>query len=259
MDSLVDTLESSMKTWTTSYSVQSQGASTVLEETVTPAANTKPLEVESLLESKEQAAELPILSVSTESVESAVLEAPTESWTPSYSVHSQGSIPPAELDVASAEPEPTADEQPTVAWAPSYSVHSQGSPMVAAKELEASEFVTPELPYRAHSQGTPPVTSKDLEEAPTHDVEPTESVALQDPWTPPPVSKDISVAEIVHHSQSDDAVHTTDLQDEQVDKNTEVWVLSVIPALSSHLSETGYSYRRSCTCHRDCRCRGCSG
>lgn len=215
-----------MKTWTTSYSVHAQGASTALEEVVTPAADTKPLEAETSPESKEQAAELPILSVSTESIQSEVLEAPTESWTPSYSVHSQGSIPPAELDVASAEPEPTADEQPTVA---SYSVHSQGSPMVAAKELGASEFVTPEPPaeswtpsYPIHSQGIPPVTSKALEETPTHDVEPVEFAALQDPWTSPPVSKDISVAEIVHHSQSDDAVHNTDLQDEQIDKNTEV-------------------------------------
>ncbi len=237
-----------MKTWTTSYLVHAQGASTVLEEAVTPATNMEPLEVETSPEPKEQAAELPILSVSTESIDSAVLEAPTDPWTPSYSVHSQGSIPPAELDVASAEPESTADEQPTVAWAPSYSVHSQGSPMVAAKELEASEFVMPEPPVESR---TPPVTSKDLEETPTHDVEPTEFAALQDPWASPPVSKDVSVSEIVHHSQ--------DLQDEQVDKNTEVWVLSVISALSSHLAEIGYSYRSSCACHRDCCCRGCSG
>ena len=163
-----------------------------------------------------------------------MLEAPAEPWTPSYSVHSQGSpsITTVELDGATAESEPIADKQP---WTPSYSVHAQGSPMVSAKEIdEASETETPEPPaeswtpsYSIHSQGTPLVTPKDLEEISAPDapevsavVESTESTAFQDPWTSSLASKDISVAEVVHDSQNDDSVHTT--TDEQVDKNIEV-------------------------------------
>ena len=165
-----------------------------------------------------------------------MLEAPAEPWTPSYSVHSQGSpsITPAELDGATAESEPIADKQP---WTPSYSVHAQGSPLVSAKEIDdASEPETPEPPagswtpsYSIHSQGTPLVTPKDLEETSALDVEPleasavvesTDSAAFQDPWTSSVASKEISVAEVVHDSQNDDSVHTA--TDEQVSKNMEV-------------------------------------
>ena len=168
-----------------------------------------------------------------------MLEAPAEPWTPSYSVHSQGSpsITPVELDEATAESEPITDKQPSEAWTPSYSVHAQGSPMVSAKEIdEASETETPEPPtgswtpsYSIHSQGTPLVTPKDFEETSAPDVEPlevsavvesTESTAFQDPWTSSLVSKQISITEVVRDSQNDDSVHTT--TDDQVDKNIEV-------------------------------------
>ncbi|KAG6865726.1 hypothetical protein C0991_012372 [Blastosporella zonata] len=68
------------------------------------------------------------------------LEAPIEehprSWTPSYSVHSQGSPRP---DVVELEAE--TQEPPARPWTPSYSVHSQGSPLPIQATLD--EETTP--------------------------------------------------------------------------------------------------------------------
>ncbi|KAG6917005.1 hypothetical protein DXG01_004270 [Tephrocybe rancida] len=60
----------------------------------------------------------------TEEPSDAPIDEPPRSWTPSYSVHSQGSPRPDH-----AELEAEAQEPPARPWTPSYSVHSQGSPI----------------------------------------------------------------------------------------------------------------------------------
>lgn len=61
---------------------------------------------------------------------------PARPWTPSYSVHSQGTplVTAKELNEESDVP---LDDVPSAElWTPSYSVHSQGTPLVTAKELD---------------------------------------------------------------------------------------------------------------------------
>ncbi|KAG5638900.1 hypothetical protein H0H81_008960 [Sphagnurus paluster] len=56
---------------------------------------------------------------------------PASTWTPSYSVHSQGSPRPENVEL----PELDSQEQPARPWTPSYSVHSQGSPLPVQASL----------------------------------------------------------------------------------------------------------------------------
>ncbi|KAF8625540.1 hypothetical protein AX15_005307 [Amanita polypyramis BW_CC] len=209
--------------WTPSYSVHAQGTPVVkeVEESPVPPIDAEPLEVETSAPNESLAPQSEPLAMETES---APIDIPAETWTPSYSVHSQGSpmVAPKELDGASApdtepvetsapvEPEPASLEPPAETWTPSYSVHSQGSPMVVTKELEepslseaqpesdrlepSAESWTPSYPV--HSQGTPLTASKELEEPPTAEVELlelstdaelNESAVLEQlkgPWTP---------------------------------------------------------------------------
>ncbi|KAG6827955.1 hypothetical protein H0H93_015146, partial [Arthromyces matolae] len=58
-------------------------------------------------------------------------EEPPRPWTPSYSVHSQGSPRPEINGVL--EPAAEDEDQPPRPWTPSYSVHSQGSPLLPPK------------------------------------------------------------------------------------------------------------------------------
>ncbi|KAF8639408.1 hypothetical protein AX17_001499 [Amanita inopinata Kibby_2008] len=81
------------------------------------------------------------------------VEPPARPWTPSYSVHSQGSGEPEEALVAS--------------WTPSYSVHSQGSPLPAEKELEESGENGITVPSEVAAAEEPVV---DLQDPVTEDV-----------------------------------------------------------------------------------------
>lgn len=56
---------------------------------------------------------------------------PASTWTPSYSVHSQGSPRPENVEL----PELDSQERPARPWTPSYSVHSQGSPLPVQASL----------------------------------------------------------------------------------------------------------------------------
>lgn len=64
------------------------------------------------------------------------LQLPARPWTPSYSVHSQGTplVTAKELDDEESD---VLDDVPSAElWTPSYSVHSQGTPLVTPKELD---------------------------------------------------------------------------------------------------------------------------
>ncbi|KAG6816299.1 hypothetical protein H0H87_007183, partial [Tephrocybe sp. NHM501043] len=66
----------------------------------------------------------------------ASVDEPPRSWTPSYSVHSQGSPRPNNAELEAEPQEPSARP-----WTPSYSVHSQGSPMPTQTTLPEEPVV----------------------------------------------------------------------------------------------------------------------
>ncbi|KAF8656784.1 hypothetical protein AX16_002336 [Volvariella volvacea WC 439] len=196
------TLEAS---WTPSYSVHAQGTplQRPIETSEQPIPEALSLNPEEELESSSSAA----AGDAARTASGAVME---PQWTPSYSVHSQGSESPSleqesqdshtsqslsetpQLSEAPTPAEPNASELVTTAldvqrpWTPSYSIHSQGSPLQKPVDIEA------EYPVAESLSLSPQPPAEELPVQPAADIlassapfdNAKEALEAPRPWTP---------------------------------------------------------------------------
>ncbi|RDB26382.1 hypothetical protein Hypma_006513 [Hypsizygus marmoreus] len=192
----------------------------------------------------------PQLLVDTTSLDNS--PEPTRPWTPSYSVHSQGSPLLANVDLVEETAAP-----PARPWTPSYSVHSQGSPSpshiqldeeaaVGEQQLVEAEVQEPELDemeFAKNDELTNPVPASETESsvlAIDQAIDVVQEIPNNDAIDIAPVTDEIVVTEApiaAEVSQKEEAVvvprlilNTNEVEDVQEPSADDV------DASSSHLS-----------------------